>query len=309
MTGGAIFIGYRRDDTADVAGRLYDALTRRFGRARIFKDVDNIPPGVDFGRYISDVLPRCRVALILIGPNWAQIKDGVGDRRLDDPQDWVRLEVESALASKGLLVVPVLVNGARLPQEDQLPSSLRPLLALNAAALRRDPDFHDDVARLTAALSAQSRFEREGPTRWRFLCVLLSGLLFCAAFLFANGGMLLPASGALWNAIYMHSPNLPFQPNNDPVTILDLLQLICSVAGGVFAILAVRQHLPQTSLGWLFLANSLMWIAVTYSLAFSGATFNGSTWLWYLVDVLPMVATAAVAWAIAQAGRAGRRRR
>jgi len=148
----AIFIGYRRDDTADVAGRIFDAMARRFGKQRVFKDVDNIGPGVDFGDYIKIVLPRCRVALVLMGPQWISSADEAGNRRLDDQHDWVRVEIETALATPGLLLVPVLVNGARMPRSDELPESLKPLLRRNAASIRRDPDFHDDVRRLAKAI-------------------------------------------------------------------------------------------------------------------------------------------------------------
>lgn len=154
MAGEAIFIGYRRDDTADVAGRVYDAFARRFGRAKIFKDVDSLRPGADFGAYIKNVLPRCRVALILIGPHWLDARDERGGRRLDDPNDWVRIEIETALETSGLDVVPVLINGARLPRAEDLPESLRPLLRRHAAAIRRDPDFHGDVGKLIEALRA-----------------------------------------------------------------------------------------------------------------------------------------------------------
>lgn len=154
MAGEAIFIGYRRDDTADVSGRIYDALTLRFGQQRVFKDVDNIGPGVDFGDYIKSVLPRCRVALILIGPNWLDSRDASGRRRIDDQHDWVRIEVETALRARDLLVVPVLVNGASMPRSETVPESVRPLLRRNAAIIRRDPDFHDDVERLATALRA-----------------------------------------------------------------------------------------------------------------------------------------------------------
>ncbi len=152
MAGEAIFVGYRRDDTADVAGRLYDAMGQRFGKQRVFKDVDNIGPGVDFGDYIKTVLPRCRVALVLIGPHWLESKDETGKRRLDDDHDWVRIEIETALATPGVLVVPVLVNGARMPRGEEVPDSLKPLLRRNAAIIRRDPDFHDDVERLAIAI-------------------------------------------------------------------------------------------------------------------------------------------------------------
>jgi len=154
MAGEAIFIGYRRDDTADVAGRMHDAFAARFGKRRVFMDVDNLRPGADFGEYIKTVLPRCRVALILIGPNWLAARVERGARRLDDPNDWVRIEIETALATPGLDVVPVLVNGASMPRAEDLPESVRPLLRRHAAIIRRNPDFHDDVARLIAALRA-----------------------------------------------------------------------------------------------------------------------------------------------------------
>lgn len=150
----AIFIGYRRDDTADVAGRIHDALAGRFGKQRLFMDVDNLRPGADFGTYIQTVLPRCRMALILIGPNWLSVRDERGARRLEDPNDWVRIEIETALATPGLDVVPVLVNGAIMPRAEDLPESLQPLLRRHAAIIRRNPDFHGDVARLIAALRA-----------------------------------------------------------------------------------------------------------------------------------------------------------
>jgi hypothetical protein len=153
----AIFIGYRRDDTADVAGRIFDALESRFGRDRIFKDVDNLRPGADFGEYIKTILPRCRVALILIGPNWVNAVDEDGRRRLDDPNDWVRIEIEIALAAGDLDVVPVLINGARMPRAEELPPSLHPLLRRHAATIRRDPDFRDDIDRLATTLRASLR--------------------------------------------------------------------------------------------------------------------------------------------------------
>ena len=167
MAGEAIFIGYRRDNTADVAGRIYDALEVRVGRERVFKDVDNIPPGVDFGNYIRTLLPSCRVALILIGHHWADARDGSGNRRLDDPNDWVRVEIETALVANDLLVVPVLVNGAPMPTVNELPPSLQPLLQRNAAEIRRDPDFRDDVGRLVKAILERLDMDSLDATRDR----------------------------------------------------------------------------------------------------------------------------------------------
>jgi|CXWL01.1.fsa_nt_gi hypothetical protein len=154
MTQHSIFIGYRREDTADASGRVYDRLVSVFGREAVFKDVDDLPAGADFGAYILTVLPKCRVFLAMIGPNWVDIRDEAGARRLDDRGDWVRIELETALKTPGLQIVPVLVNGAPMPRPDQLPECLQALLQLNAALVRRDPDFHKDMDKLTASLRA-----------------------------------------------------------------------------------------------------------------------------------------------------------
>lgn len=110
----SIFIGYRREDTADVSGRVYDRLCLAFGENAIFKDVYNLGPGVEFGEYILGVLTKCRVFLALIGPTWEDLRNETGKRRLDDPKDWVRIELETALATPSLQVIPVLVNGASM---------------------------------------------------------------------------------------------------------------------------------------------------------------------------------------------------
>jgi hypothetical protein len=148
----AIFIGYRRDDTADTVGRIYDKLCERFGRELVYKDVDKTPIGTDFGKHILGFLPRCRVFLAVIGKQWLEVRTPDGRRRIDDPQDWVRIELEHALNTPGLQVVPVLVNDATIPGEDELPESLRMLSRLNAARVRRDPDFHVDMERLVNAI-------------------------------------------------------------------------------------------------------------------------------------------------------------
>lgn len=212
----AIFIGYRRDDTADVAGRIYDALEARFGKERLFKDVDNIPPGVDFGKYIKGILPRCRVALILIGPNWISARDANGHRRLDDPNDWVRVEAETALSINGLQVVPVLINGAQMPRASDLPPSLRPLVHRNAAIIRRDPDFRDDVGRLANALRASMRTGfldlaslGEEPSR-KNQSSIGSGLLLSALIGVSALGGFLYFSG--WRPDWMASPPATIEP-------------------------------------------------------------------------------------------------
>jgi len=153
----AIFLSYRRADTADVVGRVNDALVVAFGENEVFRDVDHIPMGADFAAHIGETLNRCRVCLVFIGPDWLDARDEQGQRRLDDHRDLVRVEIETALQTPKLLVVPVLVNGARMPSREALPVTMRDLVSLNAASMRRDPDFRTDMARLVEALRRHLR--------------------------------------------------------------------------------------------------------------------------------------------------------
>jgi hypothetical protein len=129
-----IFISYRRDDSRGYAGRLQGDLSRRYTEEHVFRDVE-IPPGADFGEYITGLVDKCNVVLAIIGPRWLDARDREGERRIDDPQDWVRLEIERALARDGVEVIPVLVDGARLPPREELPASLLGLRRRNAFEL------------------------------------------------------------------------------------------------------------------------------------------------------------------------------
>jgi hypothetical protein len=146
-----IFISYRRADSNDVTGRLYDHLTQFFGPQAVFKDVYSIPPGVDFRDHLRSSLGECKVMLVIIGDQWASITDQNGQRRLSDPGDFVRIEVQTGL-SLGLLVIPVLVKGATVPSENDLPAELKRLAFHNAILVRNDPDFPTDVDRLIKAI-------------------------------------------------------------------------------------------------------------------------------------------------------------
>jgi photosystem II stability/assembly factor-like uncharacterized protein len=146
-----VFISYRRSDSATFAGRLYDRLVLRFGRDSIFKDVDDIPAGVRFSTYLQDTLRQCNVCLVLIGPSWLDARSESGQRRLDDPTDWVRTEIEQALAL-GLDLIPVLLDNTPLPAATQLPPSLGELVEWQSVQLRNDPDFNRDMERVFAAI-------------------------------------------------------------------------------------------------------------------------------------------------------------
>jgi hypothetical protein len=120
---GRIFISYRRDETAYPAGWLFDRLAQHFGPAQIFKDVDSIELGDDFVQVISRAVGSCDVLLALIGDRWLTITDDRGRRRLDDPDDFVRLEIGAAL-ERNVRIIPILVAGANMPRADELPAGL-----------------------------------------------------------------------------------------------------------------------------------------------------------------------------------------
>jgi hypothetical protein len=94
---GSVFISYRRQDSADIIGRICDRLVERFGTPDVFKDVDTIPLGVDFRKYLQESVSRCDVLLAIIGKNWLEASNDTGKRCLDDPRDYLRIEIETAL--------------------------------------------------------------------------------------------------------------------------------------------------------------------------------------------------------------------
>jgi len=149
----SIFISYRREDSADIVGRISDRLVERFGKNAVFKDVDSIPIGRDFRTHLQDAVGRCDALIVIIGKHWCDAS-AHGKRRLDDPRDHLRIEVESALA-RNIPVIPVLVQGASMPEEEVLPESLRSLAYRNAIPVRPDPDFNVDLERLMRGMEAQ----------------------------------------------------------------------------------------------------------------------------------------------------------
>jgi hypothetical protein len=148
--GGRIFVSYRRQETSHLAGRLYDRLADRFGKSQVFIDVDAIATGVDFAKEIFRAVAACKVLLAIIGPTWLTVAGQRGRRRLDDPGDIVRLEVETALAS-GVPVIPILVEGAAMPTRQDLPESLAGLARRNALLIRHE-SFGHDAGRLVTAI-------------------------------------------------------------------------------------------------------------------------------------------------------------
>ena len=151
---GAVFISYRRRGSDEMTGRIYDRLVQHFGSGVIFKDVDSIPLGVDFRAHLDMALSECKVALAIIGRSWLDIRDESGIRRLDNSSDHLRVEIETAL-QRNIPIVPVLIQGATMPTESDLPSAMKSLAFRNGIAVRNDPDFHNDMDRLIKGIEAQ----------------------------------------------------------------------------------------------------------------------------------------------------------
>ena len=147
---GNIFINYRRDESGHVAGRLHDSLAPTFGRNKLFMDVDNIPVGKDFESYLKSQVAACDAMLAIIGPNWLTAKDEAGQRRLDNPEDFVVIEIAAAL-TRDIPVVPVLVDGARMPKPSELPDSLKSLARRQAIQVRHT-NFSGDAETLVKRL-------------------------------------------------------------------------------------------------------------------------------------------------------------
>ncbi|MCP4410095.1 MAG: TIR domain-containing protein [Gammaproteobacteria bacterium] len=145
-----IFISYRRSDSQMVAGRLRESLARRLGYDAIFRDKDSIGAGEDWTRAIEESLTENTIVMALIGPDWATALDKSGTRRLDDPADWNRVELELAL-KRSARVIPLLIDETRMPQESELPPSLELVARIHALKLR-DDDWDSDIKRLMQAL-------------------------------------------------------------------------------------------------------------------------------------------------------------
>lgn len=132
-----IFISYRRQDASGFAGRLHDRLVAEFGKSRVFMDVEHIEVGVDFVTAIEQAVSSCRVLIVVIGDGWLDSRDDDGKRRLEDPEDFVRLEIKAALA-RNIRVVPVLEDGAKMPRADELPDDLRSLARRQAITVHHN---------------------------------------------------------------------------------------------------------------------------------------------------------------------------
>lgn len=198
---GKIFVNYRRDDSAPHALSIAQYLERRFGSRNVFIDIDRMRAGQDFYDVLEQRLAVCDVMLAVIGPSWREARDSAGRHRLDDRDDWVRVEVARALA-RGVTVVPVLVGGAVLPKPSDLPDDLKPLVKRHAVTISTN-SFRSDMAGLERDLRATLR------TKQRWAAPVLIAAMVVAVFVFGYMALawLRPTTGEL--SVAGRTPTLP----------------------------------------------------------------------------------------------------
>lgn len=175
----SIFISYRRSDSQLATERMGDRLTSHFGQEVVFQDVESIPYGVDFTTHLEQTVRHAQIVVVVIGSTWLEV---LSQRSQSSNKDWVRAEIETALALK-INIIPVLVNGAQMPTAEALPESIRPFAYINAASVRGNPDFHRDMSRLISRMKAliddkpsNSSGDKNSPNAEQYLDVTTSRL-------------------------------------------------------------------------------------------------------------------------------------
>ena len=169
---GKLFISYRRSDARGIAGRLSDTLGAYFGDQRVFRDIESIEGGADFGNVIEDSLQTADAVIVLIGPDWLSMKDDKGQRRIDDPEDWVAQEIAVAMQLHKP-VFPVLVENASMPRAEEMPDKLKPLIRYNAISIS-DDRWKTDVERLAKIISFEIPSASERRLYWVRLGISLA---------------------------------------------------------------------------------------------------------------------------------------
>jgi serine/threonine protein kinase len=145
-----IFISYRREDTIDATDRLFTSLIPKFGLENLFMDIDTIPPGVDFREFIKNEVSHCDILLAVIGDHWLRIIED-GTRRIDNPADFVRIEIESALELK-IPIIPILVGQAQMLRPTELPQSIQEFAYRNSAEVRPGKNYEGNISQLAKAI-------------------------------------------------------------------------------------------------------------------------------------------------------------
>ena len=177
-----VFISYRREDTADAAGRVYDRLSRLLSKSNVFFDVSTIGGGEDFKEKIVSAIGRSDAALVFIGREWLAPVQPTGKARIWEASDYVRAELRAAMA-RPILVLPVLVAGAQMPQPEQLPEDVKGITTKNALPLRHE-SFDDDTENIVATVLGASAKERpweDKGTLWSKIAYGIGGAIVALA--------------------------------------------------------------------------------------------------------------------------------
>jgi hypothetical protein len=259
-----VFISYRREDASGHAGRLYDNLVASIGKDRVFMDVDAIAPGANFVERIDTALSRSRAMFVVIGPRWAQVTDRLGNRRLDEPRDVVRREVAAALL-RGILVIPVLVAGAVMPEEEELPEDVKGLATRNAVQLD-DVRWSSDVDRLLSAVPATATRAAEARAHR-----LSAHAIAPSAFWIAFGS--LAAATILGLFLGLANERFPSLVGLPPLTAMDMASGVQIVDDFLFSGINLILGL---SIAWLaFDDRTARWLA--FGMVGTAAAFNLSS--------------------------------
>jgi hypothetical protein len=223
------FISYRREETAGEARALFNELVERLGEQSVFMDVDNIALGRDFRRVLEERLASCGLVLVLIGRNWADAKNESGQLRLQDTNDFVRLEISEAL-KRNIPVTPILVQGARMPAAERLPDDLKDLAYRNGFELshnRWESDVRELIRRLGFDTTGSTMVEpgKQAPVTRRWWLVLLGGCLLVIAI--AGGGLLYLRDGLPHRIGIPQVPPVSDPPTEEAgdIAIIELLQI------------------------------------------------------------------------------------
>lgn len=194
----SIFINYRRDDTSGYSGRIHERLASVFGSDSVFMDLDDIHPGANFVRAIDESLIRCDVMIVLIGKRWLEARDASGRRRLDDPDDFVQLEIAKAL-ERNVRLIPVLLNNASMPSEKELPAALGRLASIQAIELS-DERWDYDLSQLVSAIKGTKPHASGSQKRWIGVGVAIALLIGAAWALMSWGSSPPPDFAGEWVA-------------------------------------------------------------------------------------------------------------
>jgi len=244
----AVFISYRRSGSKHAAYRLKDRLKQAFGSDKVFIDLEDIDAGLPFANVIKDTISRCSVILIVIGPRWLEMQDMQGSRRLDDVDDWVRQEIEAAMASDAR-VIPVLVDGAKELKVDAVPESLRKFAGLQATKLSEEETYWSfDVNRLIAEIvAADPGLQKDDPVK---PAVKFSGKVIAAL---AIATLLFVMIGLEDNAL-----------DQDSVVVLIVLSMVSLALGiwGYMDVQAKRARGRPAAIGSLVLTSLVALAAV-----------------------------------------------